>query len=590
MEAWLEERRRTASGGAPPPEMRRRTVSGSSTSSMATQPKRSHSSHSSNHSSRGRVVGEGEVEDWPPLPAIITERKEEGEEDEDDPPPPLQPQQHPMQPLQPQEQDPSTVGGRSGESSSSRLGGDHACWIHCILCGFVGATMAWYCWGLTFFAPLGPSNNVIEPEVARQSHRLAPSAFYALQAGRLVGAPLFGHLGDRKGRRVAFALSLAVLGLATVAMGCFYPLHRNGQDHGPGVRAAWAGLRFFVGMGVAGQCAGNMLLGMEACRTEKGGAVAAAIGHVGLPVGLALAAAVAYACLLEESASVRFPEGLRLAQWAGVLLLPMALWAYTGEDESPPFKEVEEAGETERWPLLAMVRSRGWGLLGAAVAIVLDCFTKATVVYYWPLILPHALNHGGLNVYACLAIALLAMATCTLLVALLRERLVKRCMIFRAGAAITTAGMLAWFRLVWPHNPPLLLAGDLLVLGLGLGTMHGAMDALLVEPFPTAMAYSGSGVLYQATNALVHIVYPSLAYWLLGLSEASHVKALEVAPGVNGIGHVVTTFVLGAMAMLTTTYLKAYHAPYVAFASVVHVSVSVPLCRRPALHSYLHTL
>lgn len=92
---------------------------------------------------------------------------------------------------------------------------------------------------------------------------------------------------------------------------------------------------------------------------------------------------------------------------------------------------------------------------------------------------------------------------------------------------------------------------------------HGALDALLVEPFPAAVAYSGCGTLYQSTNAIVLMAYPSLAYWLLGLSALSPVKTFQVAPGVNALGHCVTATVLAVVALWAVRYLKAYLNPCV---------------------------
>jgi hypothetical protein len=303
-----------------------------------------------------------------------------------------------------------------------------------------------------------------------------------------------------------------------------------------------------------------MLLPMESCGSEKAGAFAAAFGHVGLPVGLALAATVAYACLLGDEGPTHFPEGLRLAQLAGVLLLPVALWAYTGEEEGPPFVEMAEAGEKERWPFLAVLKGRACGLVGGTSAVALDSFAKSSIIYYWPILLPHALGHGGLHIYGCLAISLMAMAGCTLLGAAARERLAPRCVIFRLGAVITAGGLWAWFRLVSNkhHKVARMLVGYLIVLGPGLGFMHGSMASLLIEPFATPVAYSGCGMLHQITNALIQIAYPSLAFWLLSLSETSDFTALQLAPGINAIGHVVTSLLLGALATVGVTFLL-YH-------------------------------
>lgn len=158
---------------------------------------------------------------------------------------------------------------------------------------------------------------------------------------------------------------------------------------------------------------------------------------------------------------------------------------------------------------------------------------------------------------------MLTMAGFTLLGTAVRERLIRRGALFRIGAAIASAGMWGWCRLVRTHKPALLLVGDIIVLGVGLGLMHGAMDALVVEPFPTPIAYTGIAVLYQVTNALIHIIYPSLAFWLLSLGESSSLHALRIAPGVNAIGLVVTSLLLGGVVIVCVEFLRAYQRLYV---------------------------
>lgn len=180
---------------------------------------------------------------------------------------------------------------------------------------------------------------------------------------------------------------------------------------------------------------------------------------------------------------------------------------------------------------------------------------------YTQILLPDGLGREALHIYACLAIALLVMAIFTLLGTTVRERLLSRCGLFRIGAAISAGGIWGWFGLVRTHKPALLLAGDLVVLGVGLGLMHGAMDALLVEPFPTPIAYTGIAILYQATDAILHILYPSLAFWLLSLGESSPLHALRIAPGVNAIGVLVASLLLGLIAVFSVQYLKAYQRP-----------------------------
>ena len=419
-------------------------------------------------------------------------------------------------------------------------------------------------------------------------HRSHPSAFYSLHAGRFIGGYLFGlkyhtkhkqghrnwiflsqsktgtgvfgHLGDRVGRRTALSLSLLLVALPTAAMGCFHPLRTDGLHHSPGVATAWVVLRFLVGVGFGGHCGGPILLPLEYCTREKDGAKAAAVAHAGMPIGLALTSAAAYFLLLEQGSSPPvFQDGLRVAHLAvAALLVPVAVWAHVGAGESEGFEDVRLAGDQERWPLWGTLRRHGWAMVAGCLTILVDAVIQCSLLFYWPILLPHGLGDGGTWVNWCMAIALTMMGPFTVLGAYIREHVLTRCATYRMGAAVACAMMWLWFHLAQAHRRTQLLVADILVLAPGLGIMQGAMAALMAEAYPTSIAYTGVGLTYQCTQAIMHMVYPALAMWLLERGESSPIKMLQVEPGVNPLLLGLLILALTVVAFFMAGGLKGY--------------------------------
>lgn len=425
---------------------------------------------------------------------------------------------------------------------------------HSILLGFLASILAWYCFGLSFFvAPYAPTDTVPPPSLVREQYQTLPAQFYLLHVGRFVGGPLFGHLGDVHDRRAAVALSLLLVALSTLALGSFPTgTHRVGKS-------GWTACRLLQGMGVGGQWPGTILLALEYYRDEKQGALAAAFAHSGGVLGLGLAATVAYLLLgYADGSSHGAGYGLRTAFWAGgVLLLPLSLWAYVGDQENEPFQNVYFYSERETVPCLTVVKRRFKALLFGFTTLLIDALAQTMFIYQWPILLPHGDGHHG---HGCLAVGLVAMAAATVVAGYLRERCLNRCALYRVGAVLTCLFTWVWFYLaggaVLRHKPlSWLIWANVLVLGLGVGTMQGPLVSLLVEPFPTSVAYTGLAIIYHPTHAAVAAAYPVVATWLLkkALPHPFNLGS-GVDPTLLGVASLVATI----LCMFSASHLKGY--------------------------------
>ncbi len=424
---------------------------------------------------------------------------------------------------------------------------------HSILLGFLASILAWYCFGLSFFvAPYAPTDTVPPPSLVREQYCTLPAQFYLLHVGRFVSGPVFGHLGDIHGRRAAVALALVLVALSTLALGSFPTgAHR-------GAKAAWTTCRLLQGVGVGGQWPGTILLALEYYRDEKQGALAAAFGHSGAALGLGLAAFVAYLQLGYVDDSSHGGYGVRTAFWAGgVLLLPLSLWTYVGDQENEPFQNVNLYAERETVPAVTVVTRRLKALLFGSTTLLIDALAQTMFIYQWAVLLP---NGDGQYGHGCLAVGLVGMAAATVVAGYLRERCMNRCALYRVGAVLTCIFTWVWFYLASGavlRGKPLswLMWANVLVLGLGVGTMQGPLVSLLVEPFPTSVAYTGLGMVYHPTHAVVAATYPVVATWLL---KKGSPHPFSLGAGVNPTLLGVASLVATVLCMFSASYLKGY--------------------------------
>lgn len=210
--------------------------------------------------------------------------------------------------------------------------------------------------GPLFFEPLGTFGGTL-------------SAFLANALGfvaRPLGAIVFGHLGDRFGRRAALIITITIMGVATGAIGLL-------PDY---ATAGWlgavllVGLRLVQGLSLGGEWGGAVLLSTESARPGRR-ALYAAVPQLGSPVGSILSAALYLALPLLLSEADLLAWGWRVPFLAAFPLLLVSLWLRFSINETPVFTDVVAAGRRPRIPLLQAFRQRPLAMLLATGAALL---------------------------------------------------------------------------------------------------------------------------------------------------------------------------------------------------------------------------
>ena len=322
---------------------------------------------------------------------------------------------------------------------------------------------------------------------------------------RPVGSALFGHFGDRIGRKKTLVLALSTMGISTVAIGVL-PTYSAIGIAAPLLLAL---CRFGQGLGLGGEWGGAVLLAIENAPAGKR-AWYGMFPQLGAPIGFLLSGGAFL--LLSHALTDKqfFAFGWRLPFLASAALVLMGLYVRLTITETPVFQQALERGEQLQFPMWVVLRHHTRALV-LGVMVCLSTF----VLFY--LMIVFTLSWGttalGFSRTTFLLIqlgAILFFALAIPVSARLAERGRRRVMLW------VTAGI-ALFGLVMA---PMFVAGTLgavamMVVGLTLmGFTYGPLGTILSELFPTSVRYTGSSLAFSLAGIVGASMAPYIATWL----------------------------------------------------------------------------
>ncbi|MET7381905.1 MFS transporter [Streptomyces sp. NPDC005526] len=330
------------------------------------------------------------------------------------------------------------------------------------------------------------------------------AAFGTFGAGfvaRPLGSVLFGHLGDRHGRRPVLVGSLLLTGASTVAVGCV-PAYGTIGVAAPALLLL---LRFLQGLGLGGEWGGAVLLTAEHAPARRRG-LWSSFPQMGPPLGFVLAngSVLVLSVTLSEAQFARW--GWRVPFWAAGIIAVAGLWLRSSLPESPRFLEIDVHA---RLPFAELVR-RHWRLVlltGGALAVGYAVFYAVTT---WSL--AYATERLGVSrtvVLGCVMAAVVVKGACTPLVALLGDRFGRRPLCL-AGCAATALWMFPMVMLLATGAPPLMFLGFLGAL-LAFITMFAVISAYLPELYEPRVRCTGAAVGYNLGGVLGGALTPIVA-------------------------------------------------------------------------------
>ncbi len=354
-------------------------------------------------------------------------------------------------------------------------------------------------------------------------------AFFA----RPLGALLFGHYGDRLGRKVTLVASLWVMGLSTFLIGCL-PTATNDATIvlAPLLLVI---LRFFQGIALGGEWSGAALLATENAPEGKR-AVYGTFPQLGAPIGFILANLLFISMSASLSAQEFMAWGWRVPFLLSAVLVAVGLYVRTRLIESPSFQKVLDADAVVSVPVMNTFVNHGGRVFLGTIAML------ATYVLFY-LMTSFTLTFGTAPATAAagraaaekagksfdaenfvagmgiprteflwmLIFGVVFFGIFTVVSGVLAERLGRRRLIIGVSVAILAFG-LVWQPLVDAGRPGIMA---LLVIGFTLmGTTFGPMAAYLPELFPANVRYTGSAVAYNLSSVIGAAPASFIAVWL----------------------------------------------------------------------------
>jgi metabolite-proton symporter len=374
-----------------------------------------------------------------------------------------------------------------------------------VIASTIGTTIEWYDFflysivtGLVFAKLFFPKS---DPLVGT----LEAFAIYAVGfIARPVGAAIFGHYGDRIGRKSTLIATLLLMGIATFLV-AFVPTYESIGIWGAILLTL---LRFIQGVGVGGEWGGSVLMSMEWTKTNAYRGFVASWPQFGVPAGLFLAnlAVLAMSWLSRDSF---LTWGWRVPFALSIVLVAIGLWIRLNILETPVFRKLVEEKRIERAPMLEVIRRQPKEILLSAFARMGE---QAPFYIFTAFVFSYGTGTIGASrnflLTAILVASLLSFVTIPLSGYI--SDLIGRKRMYLLGAAVTAIYGFVYFGLLDTRSSTLIFLAIVLSL-VPHDIMYGPQAALIAESFTGRLRYSGASLGYQLASVIAGGPAPLIA-------------------------------------------------------------------------------
>jgi metabolite-proton symporter len=391
-----------------------------------------------------------------------------------------------------------------------------------VIASVVGSVIEWYDFFLYGVAAALVFPRVFFPESDPFTSQLTAFATYFVGfAARPLGAAIFGHFGDRIGRKATLVTTLLLMGLSTVAIGLL---------PGYATLGIWAGvllvvMRTLQGIGVGGEWGGAVLVTMEWGSKGRRGLLTSG-PQFGVALGLVLANG-AVAVMNATTGPAFLDWGWRVPFLLSFVLVFAGLWIRLGIEETPVFKQLAENQQLERTPVLEVLK-RHW----REVILTALVRTGSQGPYY--IFTTYVLVYGtkvlgqdkALLLSGVMAASTLSMVTLPLW-ATLSDKIGRRTMVI-AGAVTMACWGFAYFGLLDSRVPWVMMVAVMISLPIH-DMQFGPLAAFIAESFTPRLRYSGASLGYQLSCITAGGPAPLIALWLMEKTDSSTAIAGYIA-------------------------------------------------------------
>jgi MHS family shikimate/dehydroshikimate transporter-like MFS transporter len=379
----------------------------------------------------------------------------------------------------------------------------------------IGTVVEWYDFLIYGTAAALVFNKLFFPSFDPFVGTLAAFGTYAVGfVARPLGGVIFGHYGDKLGRKTMLALTMVIMGIGTFLIGCL-PTY---QQIGVWAPIALITLRFLQGIGIGGEWGGAVLMVIEHAKHGQRGFYGSLV-QVGFPLGVATSTGV-FLALSQMPEADFLAWGWRLPFLLSIVLVAVGLFIRMRLTETPAFNRVQRDDTLARAPVLEVISKTpktffvAIGMKVSEVAWVYVLTVFSIVYATGKLGLPRTLILNGI-----MLAALVEVVTIPLFGALSDQ--VGRKAMYITGAVLSAAAAFPVFWLLETKDPTIVVVTIAVVMSITHGMMFGPQAAYMPELFGTRVRYSGASLGCQIAAAISGGFSPIIAAALLGWAGAT---------------------------------------------------------------------
>jgi MFS family permease len=410
----------------------------------------------------------------------------------------------------------ATSSGLSDSEHSSQL-------RKAVIAATVGTTIEWYDFfiygtaaGLIFPKLFFPNQDVLTATLA------SFGTYFVGFVGRPIGAAIFGHYGDRIGRKATLIATLLVMGIATFLI-AFVPTYASIGVWGAIILTI---LRVLQGIGVGGEWGGSVLISMEWARGHGNRGLVASWPQFGVPSGLFLSNLVILAFSSWMGADFA-TWGWRIPFFLSIVLVGVGLWIRLGILETPVFKRLLDDKKIEATPIIEVIKRQPREIILSALARMAEqapfyIFTAFVFAYgVGTLKLPRDLILSAVLVASCVSFITIPVS------GYISDRIGRRKM-YMIGAAVTGVFGFLYFGMLDSAVPTTVFIAIVLSL-IPHDMMYGPQAALIAEAFTPRLRYSGASLGYQLASVIAGGPAPLIATALFAAYHTGYAISIYIA-------------------------------------------------------------
>ncbi|MDE2364049.1 MAG: MHS family MFS transporter [Hyphomicrobiales bacterium] len=374
-----------------------------------------------------------------------------------------------------------------------------------VFAGSIGTIIEWYDFLIYGTAAALVFNNLFFPNFDPMTGTLAALGAYAVGFfARPIGGVLFGHFGDRIGRKATLMITMIVMALGTFAVGLL-PTYK---DIGVWAPILLVTLRVIQGIGLGGEWGGASLIVIEHAPADRRGFYGSLV-QIGFPLGMVTSSAVfAVVTMLPEASFQSW--GWRVPFLLSIVLLAVGWFMRRRVPETPVFEAMKASGEIARAPFLETVLRNPRSFL---VAIGLKISEVSLVYALTVFAVVYATTKLGIPKKSMLDAILIAALIETPLIPLFGwlSDIVGRRTLYFVGVAFTVLFAFPLFWMIETRDPNMITLAISIALCIGHGTMFGLQSTYFPELFGTRVRYTGASFGFQLSAAIGGGLTPIIA-------------------------------------------------------------------------------